>query len=81
MTACHEKDLVCSYISMVMTTLISDIRRVLNNGSYQIFLVTFNETPAFVEAKAIIIRVVTRDYHIVELLIKCNLFKHKLNSN
>ena len=52
----------------------------MSKGSYQEFSVSFDGTPTFAEAEAIIIRVVTRDYHIVELLVKCNLFKHKLNA-
>ena len=80
MTVCNEKDLIRSYISMVMTTLVEDIRKVVNQGSFKEFSLTFDGTPAFAEAEAVIIRVVTRDYNIVELPVKCNLFKNKLNS-
>ena len=65
---------------MVMNTLIDDIRNVVGKGSFAEFSLTFDGTPAFAEAEAIIIRVVTRDYHIVELLVKCTLFRNKLNS-
>ena len=43
------------------------------------FSITFDGTPAFVEADVVIIRVITKDYHILELLVKCNLFSKKLN--
>ena len=64
---------------MVSATLIGDIKDVLNKGSFREFSISFDGTPAFAEAEAIIIRVVTKDYHILELLVKCNLFKKKLD--
>ena len=42
------------------------------------YSVTFDGTPAFAEAEAVIIRVVTMNFEILELLVKCNLFKQKL---
>ena len=66
---------------MVMKTLVKDIQRVLHYCTYIEFSITFDGTPAFAEAEAIIIRVVTHDYKILELLVKCNLFKHKLKGD
>ena len=80
MTVCNEKDLLRSYVSMVLTTITDDIKNVIKKGSFIEYSVTFDGTPSFAEAEAVIIRVVTKDYHILELLVKCNLFKSKLNS-
>ena len=65
---------------MVLATINDDMRSIILKGSFIEFSITFDGTPAFAEAEAVIIRVVTKDYHILELLVKCNLFKHKLNS-
>ena len=64
---------------MVTKTITGDIWDILNKGSFSEFSITFDGTPAFAEAEAVIIRVVTKDYHILELLVKCNLFSKKLN--
>ena len=64
---------------MVMDTLTEDIRLVLQKCCYREFSITFDGTPAFAEAEAVIIRVVTTDFEVLELLVKCNLFKHKLD--
>ena len=64
---------------MIMTTLREDIRMILSKGSYTEFSLTFDGTPAFAEAEAVIIRVVTKEFKILELLVRCNLFKKKLD--
>ena len=79
MTVGHTTDLTRNYIGMIMATIKEDTRKILNDGSYPEFSLTFDGTPAFAEAEAIIIRVVTKEYKILELLVKCNLFKEKLN--
>ena len=75
----HTTDLVRNYIGMIVATIKEDIRNLLSEGCHAEFSLTFDGTPAFAEAEAIIIRVVTKDYKILELLVKCNLFKMKLN--
>ena len=64
---------------MVLGTIIEDIQDIVNKGSFREFSITFGETPAFAEAVAVVIRVVIKDYHILELLVKCNLFKKNIN--
>ena len=75
------KKLMNSYISMVMETLIDNIKTILHEGSFDEFSITFDGTPAFAEAEAVVIRVVTKDYHVLELLVQCNLFDKKLNGS
>ena len=78
MTVCNEKHFLCVYISMVLATINDGMRSIILKGSFINFAITFDGTPAF--AEVVIICVVTKDYHIIELLVKCNFFKHKLNN-
>ena len=67
---------------MVLVTITGDIRNVIKKGSFIEYSITFDGTPAFAEAEAeafaeafaeaeaVIICVVTKDYHILELLVK-----------
>ena len=41
---------------------------------------TFDATPSFAGAKAIMCRVVTINYNIIELLARCNIYEKKRNS-
>jgi len=45
------------------------------------FGIIFDGTPSFAEAEAVKIRLVRKDFVVIELLIKLSCFKRKLNSN
>ena len=69
MTMSTERDLINNYISMVIKTLIDNIQTILHKGSFNESSLTFYGTPAFTEFEAMIIRVVTKDYHDLKLLV------------
>ena len=57
------------------------IRQILSgNGVYDESGVTFDGTPSFEEAEAIVVRAVTKDWEVIELLFRCGLYEHKLSS-
>ena len=55
-------DLVKQYIGIILATLKEDIRIIFSKGSYSEFTLTFDGTPVFVEAEAVIIRVATKEF-------------------
>ena len=64
----------------VLDAIIDRLRFIIGGDtSFDEYSITFDGTPSFAEAEAIIIRFVTKEYHVVELLVKCSLFEEKLN--
>ena len=58
------------------------IRQILSgNRVYDEFGVTFDITPSFEEAEAIVVRAVTKDWEVIELLVRCGMYEHKLSSD
>ena len=72
-------------VSLIATPLLGTLqlrnRQILSgNGVYDEFGVTFDGTPSFEEAEAIIVRVVTKDWEILEILVRCGLYERKLSA-
>lgn len=66
----------------VLKTLVQRICQILSgDGCYDEFGCTFDGTPSFAEAEAITIRIVTKDWEVIELLVRCGLYKRKLDSS
>ena len=76
----HVRDIPRNYAGILHRTLKMEIKHVLNRSFNQFGLI-FDGTPSFAEAEAIKIRVVTKKYEIMELLVKVACFQKKLNSN
>ena len=74
------RDIPRNYAGVLHRKLKMEIKGVLNRSFCQFGLI-FDGTPSFAEAEAIKIRVVTRKYEIMELLVKVACFKQKLNSD
>lgn len=65
-------------VHKAITERIRDI--LAGHGCYDEFAVTFDGTPSFAEAEAVIVRIVTKDGVILELLVCCGLYEKKLNA-
>ena len=75
-----RNDLVNMCAKPVLDTIIERLRFIISgDSSFDEYSITFDGTPSFAEAEAITLRFVTKEYHVVELLVKCSLFEEKLN--
>jgi len=73
-------DVVSLAAGPLLETLVLRIRQILSGeGCYDEFGVTFDGTPSFAEAEAIVFRVVTKDWEVVEILVRCGLYRKKLD--
>ena len=74
-------DLVRRYAGPVLATLIDRISSIVGgDGVFDEFSLTFDGTPAWAEAEAIIVTVVTKNGEIIHILIRCGTFEKKLNN-
>ena len=64
----------------VLRIIIDDLRIFLTRGCFEEYGITFDGTPSFAEAEAIVIRFETKKWEIVEVLVCCRMFKKKMNS-
>ena len=72
----NRGDLVNMCARPVLDTIIERLRFIISgDASFDEYSITFDGTPSFAEAEAITICFVTKEYHVVELLVKCSLFK------
>ena len=81
LTLGNRGDLVNMCASAVLDTIIERLCYIIgSDASFDEYSITFDGTPSFAEAEAITIHFVTKEYHVVELLVKCSLFEKKLDS-
>ena len=74
-------DIVTAFSKPILNSLIQRIRSILcGGGCFPEYSVIFDGTPSFAEAEAVVIRCVTKNWEVIELLVRCSLFKNKLNS-
>ena len=73
-------ELVRNFAKPVSTSLIHEMRGVLN-CCYGEFSISLDGTPSFAEAECVILRIVTKKFQILELVVRLALFKNKLNSD
>ena len=71
-------DLARTHGKQALQKCFDDINSILSISFSQIGLI-FDGTPTFADAEAIKVRVVTRDYEIIELLVRVSLYALKLN--
>lgn len=74
-------DLVNMCSASLLVSLLDRVRCIAcGDEAFNEYSITFDGTPSFAEAEAIVLRFVTKDYNVIELLVKCSLFKKKLNA-
>ena len=72
----NPTDLPNAFAKPVWDSLNERISSILcGGGCFNEFSVTFDGTPSFAEAEAIVIRCVTKTWKVIEILVKCSLFK------
>lgn len=78
----NRSDFVALTAPALRTAIIKQIRDIVGgNGSFDEYAVTFDGTPSFAEAEAVVVRVVTKDWNVIEILVRCGLYGKKLNSD
>ena len=76
---------ICDFVSITAEALREDIidriwKVFSRGGIYNEFSFTFNGTPYFAEAEAVIVRTVTKYWNITELDVLCDFYKKDINS-
>ena len=75
-------DLLRVYAQPLLDTLLEEIRETIcGDACYDEFSICFDGTPSFAEAEAVAIRVVTKDHHIRQFVIRVGLYDKKLDAN
>ena len=57
----HRSDLVRQYVKACVETIMFDLKRYIKAGCFDEFSTTFDGTPSFAEAEAIILRIVSKN--------------------
>ena len=74
------RDLARGYAKHVKEGLVLEVKDLLGK-SYKQFSISLDGTPSFAEAECVILRVVTKDLQIVEIVVRLALFEKKINSD
>ena len=78
----NRSDFVSLAAPALHKALTQRIQNILGGaGCYDEFAVTFDGTPSFAEAEAIVVRIVSKDWDVIELLVRCGLYAKKLDAN
>ena len=80
LTLGNAKDLARMYAKPVRKAIFDDIKVLLTRCRPQ-FSISLDGTPSFAEAECIMLRVVTRNLQIVELVVRIALFRNKIDAN
>ena len=75
-------DFVALTAPALRAAIIERIRDIVGGlGCFDEFAVKFDGTPSFAEVEAVVIRFVTKDWNIIEILVRCGLYGKKLKSD
>lgn len=74
----NVRDLSRQHSTRLLDIMIDECRRFLHNDCFKEYSIIFDGTPTFAKCEAIMIRVVTRQYHIYQLVVKVSIFEKNL---
>ena len=77
----YAKDLTREYAKLLLENQIEEMILLFKNKCFENYSTIFDGTPSFADAEAIILRMVTKDYRIIQVVVRVALFDKSLDAN